>query len=125
MIIPFIVSPTYRRLRHRLIFGLAVSDFVTAMVILIPTCIGLSGAQPENDASCKAAGFIYLVVVIGSALWTLSIALTTYALLVHPLSRFTVWMGKPRNSFIFGIVFWGAGCAPFLVTHWPRTDALA
>lgn len=109
MILPFLFSPTYRRLRHRLIFGLAISDFVTAMVMLIPSCIALSGARPENDVSCRTAGFLYLTFVISAAFWTLSIAVTTYSLLVHPLSLFTDWLGRPKTVILFGFLFTSVG----------------
>lgn len=73
MIVPFFVSPNLRKLRHQLILGLAISDLVEAVVILITTTYVIGGGKLESySPSCNAAGWLWETSTMSSSLWTLA-----------------------------------------------------
>merc|ERR1712093_174338 len=107
MIVPFFVTSRLRKVRHRLILGLAVNDLIQAMVVLIPSIrIDLGGVLVANSAGCKAGAFIYVSLVVANSLWALAIAISTYSLLLHPLSSVALWLHKPWSTpSIWGLIW--------------------
>jgi hypothetical protein len=79
-------GPSLRKLRHRLILGLAIVDVCSACAVrestssprsrpqvLIPTLYTLSGGLLRNgSAGCQASGWFYMVGVVSASIWTLT-----------------------------------------------------
>ncbi|GHJ87881.1 hypothetical protein NliqN6_4283 [Naganishia liquefaciens] len=90
----YLLRPLYRqgvsKLRTKYLIGMVASDAALGIVGLIPTAHYLAG-KPLKDGSksCSAVGFVLTAVLFTQHIWTLIIAVTTYALLKHPLSHFT------------------------------------
>jgi hypothetical protein len=91
MIIPFILSKQLRKIRHRLILGMAVNDALQALAVsfyqfdgsanaealssqvLIPSVWSTShGTIKANSPGCNADSFFYLTHVVAGCFWTLA-----------------------------------------------------
>ncbi|KAF9870043.1 hypothetical protein CkaCkLH20_12523 [Colletotrichum karsti] len=84
IMLSFWVFPNLRSFRHRLILGLAISDFIMALNFLFSTTMNIAGRfidHPENTAFCSFNGFITQVFVIQTDYWVLTIAVCTYFVL--------------------------------------------
>ena len=70
---------------------MAGSELTRKLQVLVPSISTLTqGPIPPGSAACQASGFFYLTAVIGNSLWTLAIAVVTYAILVHPWSKLSI-----------------------------------
>jgi len=90
MILPFAFSAKMRKVRHRLILGLAVTDFLEAFAVslqiamsntstnspikvLIPTARAIQGRTlGSSTPGCRITGIVYYVCVVGNGLWAVS-----------------------------------------------------
>ncbi|KAL5940621.1 hypothetical protein ACKVV1_008288 [Pyricularia oryzae] len=81
IILSFATFRGLRLFRHRLILGLAVSDFLRAVVILVPAALDLAN-QPltaaSNYSACVCDGFMVQLFVTQSDYWILTIAIYTF-----------------------------------------------
>ncbi|KAJ9479912.1 G_PROTEIN_RECEP_F1_2 domain-containing protein [Pseudozyma hubeiensis] len=91
IILPYIFNKKSRKLRHVLILGLATSDLVTSIAIIITTaCLIAKINLVREDGACTFLGYVLVTSIFSQHLWNLSIAIVTYMILVHPLSSFTL-----------------------------------
>ncbi|KAN0060733.1 hypothetical protein ACQY0O_007391 [Thecaphora frezii] len=106
IILPFLLSKSSRKLRHALIFGLATSDLIASIDVIISTSCLLAGVDlTRARAFCGFLGYILSTAVFTQHCWNLGIALVTYMILVHPLSNFTLTVEK-RLIWLWPL-FWG------------------
>ncbi|PWY99030.1 hypothetical protein BCV70DRAFT_191945 [Testicularia cyperi] len=95
IILPYVCNRRSRKLRHSLILGLATSDLVTTVVIIITTALLLDNVNlVAQEAACTVLGYILVTSIFTQHLWNLTIAIVTYMILVHPLSSFTLAVEK-------------------------------
>ncbi|SNX85904.1 uncharacterized protein MEPE_04613 [Melanopsichium pennsylvanicum] len=105
IILPYVLNRRSRKLRHALILGLATSDLVTSIVIIITTaCLIAQINLVHHEHPCTILGYILVSSIFSQHLWNLSIAIVTYMILVHPLSNFTLTVEK-RVRWLWP-VFW-------------------
>ncbi|EST09441.1 G protein-coupled receptor, rhodopsin-like protein [Kalmanozyma brasiliensis GHG001] len=119
IIVPYIINRRSRKLRHSLILGLATSDLVTSITVIITTaCLIGEINLVQHDAPCSFLGYILVSSIFSQHLWNLSIAIVTYMILVHPLSSFTLtverrvrwlWPGFWLVSFVINAIPFGVG----------------
>lgn len=115
IILPYILNRRSRKLRHALILGLATSDLVTSIVIIVTTACLLANINlVQAQAPCTFLGYVFISSIFSQHLWNLSIALVTYMILVHPLSSFTLTVEK-RVSWLWP-VFWVVSLAVNAIT---------
>ena len=116
IILPYVLNRRSRKLRHALILGLATSDLVTSIVIIITTaCLIANINLVQHDAPCTFLGYILVSSIFSQHLWNLSIAIVTYMILVHPLSSFTLTVEKRVRWLwpIFWVVSFAINAIPF------------
>ncbi|TLS24208.1 hypothetical protein PpBr36_08827 [Pyricularia pennisetigena] len=81
IILSFATFQGLRLFRHRLILGLAISDFLRAVVILVPAVLDLAN-QPlttaTNYSACVCDGFMVQTFVTQSDYWILTVAIYTF-----------------------------------------------
>ncbi|KXH44239.1 hypothetical protein CNYM01_07296 [Colletotrichum nymphaeae SA-01] len=97
------IFPNLRSFRHRLIIGLAISDFLMAFNFICSTTMNLSGRlidDPEQTDFCKLNGFMAQVFVIQTDYWVLSIAICTFFILTGQRKRAS-WVQNHE------VVIWG------------------
>ncbi|EXF84333.1 hypothetical protein CFIO01_08817 [Colletotrichum fioriniae PJ7] len=97
------IFPNLRSFRHRLIIGLAISDFLMAFNFICSTTMNLSGRlidDPEQTDFCKLNGFMAQVFVIQTDYWVLSIAICTFFILAGQRKRAN-WVQNHE------VVIWG------------------
>lgn len=105
IIFPYVFNRRSRKLRHSLILGLATSDLVTTVVIIITTSLLLANVNlVANDGACTFLGYILSTSIFTQHLWNLAIAVVTYMILVHPLSSYTFHVEKHLGW--FAPAFW-------------------
>ncbi|SJX63663.1 uncharacterized protein SRS1_14413 [Sporisorium reilianum f. sp. reilianum] len=110
IILPYVLNRRSRKLRHALILGLATSDLVTSVVIIITTaCLIANINLVQHDQPCTFLGYILVSSIFSQHLWNLSIAVITYMILVYPLSSFTLTVER-RVRWLWP-VFWLASFA--------------
>ncbi|GAA6053367.1 hypothetical protein JCM3770_004133 [Rhodotorula araucariae] len=92
-------APQRGHLRQKLVLGLGLTDFAQGVTTLVGSALQLANHPYQtNSPSCNASGFVYQACVVASACWTLAIAITTYATLMHPFSRLTALLDT-RTAF--------------------------
>lgn len=128
MIIPFLVSSKWRtKVRHKLIFGLGISDLsvgesrtpqisppkvvltpsLPALCLLIPSSTSLAGSRLKaGSAPCVAGASIYTASVLTSSFWALGIAIVTFSILVRPLARLTTLLTRDSAFYIYFASIW-------------------
>ncbi|KAI3548635.1 hypothetical protein CMEL01_07130 [Colletotrichum melonis] len=97
------IFPNLRSFRHRLIIGLAISDFLMAFNFICSTTMNLSGRlidDPEQTDFCKLNGFMAQVFVIQTDYWVLNIAICTFFILTGQRKRAS-WVQNHE------VVIWG------------------
>ncbi|OHE91808.1 hypothetical protein CORC01_12882 [Colletotrichum orchidophilum] len=97
------IFPNLRSFRHRLIIGLAISDFLMAFNFLCSTSMNLSGrfiGAPQQADFCSLNGFMAQVFVIQTDYWVLTIAICTYFILAGQRKRAS-WVQNHE------VVIWG------------------
>lgn len=108
IIFPYVFNRRSRKLRHSLILGLATSDLVTTVIIIITTSLLLANVNlVRNDGACTFLGYILSTSIFTQHLWNLAIAIVTYMILVHPLSSYTFAVEKHLGW--FAPLFWLVG----------------
>ncbi|WVQ73830.1 hypothetical protein IAR50_003411 [Cryptococcus sp. DSM 104548] len=94
------------KLRVRLLMGMIISDLAIGLAILPPDIMFLVNRKiATGTAGCNALGFLLVTVLFTQHLWTLAIAIATFLLLRHPLSRLT--MQVERYSWLIAPGIWG------------------
>ncbi|KAF6843529.1 G-protein coupled receptor 1 [Colletotrichum musicola] len=84
IMLSYAVFPNLRSFRHRLILGLAISDFLMALNFISSTSLNIAHRYinaPYNARFCNFNGFIAQVFVIQTDYWVLTIAVCTYFIL--------------------------------------------
>jgi hypothetical protein len=82
------------KLRVRLLIGMVVSDLALGLVGAVPNAAWLAGKSlRQGTPSCNAAGFLLTGVLFTQHLWTLVIAIATFALLVRHFRSFIARTG--------------------------------
>ncbi|KAH7141511.1 hypothetical protein B0J13DRAFT_637243, partial [Dactylonectria estremocensis] len=84
IILSFCCFRTLRSFRHRLILGLAISDFIMALNFLLSTSMNINNkyiGAPEQAMFCSFNGFMTQVFVIQTDYWVLTISVCTYLIL--------------------------------------------
>ncbi|KAK1541788.1 hypothetical protein CPAR01_05175 [Colletotrichum paranaense] len=97
------IFPNLRSFRHRLIIGLAISDFLMAFNFICSTTMNLGGRlidDPEQTDFCKLNGFMAQVFVIQTDYWVLNIAICTFFILTGQRKRAS-WVQNHE------VVIWG------------------
>lgn len=83
-----LISHGRGKLRVRLLIGIVVSDMSVGLVALPAQALLLSGGtMGTGTAGCNAQGFIFTTALFSQHLWTLSIAVATFMLLVGSCCR--------------------------------------
>ena len=74
MIVPFFFSNSLRKIRHKIILGLGVNDFLQAVTVLVPTVYTNFGQRrlATDSPGCIADSFFYLTLVVSGCLWVLA-----------------------------------------------------
>ncbi|KAI6380798.1 hypothetical protein MCOR25_001472 [Pyricularia grisea] len=94
IILSFATFRDLRLFRHRLILGLAISDFLRAVVILVPAALDLAN-QPltaiSNYSACVCDGFMVQLFVTQSDYWILMIAIYTF-IIVTGQNQTAAWI---------------------------------
>jgi hypothetical protein len=74
MIVPFFFSNSLRKIRHKIILGLGVTDFLQAVTVLVPTVYTNFGQRrlATDSPGCIADSFFYLTLVVSGCLWVLA-----------------------------------------------------
>ncbi|ODO06313.1 hypothetical protein L198_01545 [Cryptococcus wingfieldii CBS 7118] len=94
------------KLRVRLLMGMIISDLALGLAILPPDIMLILNKKiATGTAGCNALGFVLTTILFTQHLWTLSIAVATFLLLRHPLSRIT--MAVERYSWLIAPGIWG------------------
>ncbi|KAK9894173.1 hypothetical protein P389DRAFT_191156 [Cystobasidium minutum MCA 4210] len=107
MIVPFILFHQLRKIRHRLILGMAVNDLLQSITVLIPSSWSFHhGALRRNSPGCNADSFFYLTFVVAGCFWTAAIAITTYVTLVQPMSKAANYMHRSRSIYLIWTSIW-------------------
>ncbi|KAE8540778.1 hypothetical protein D1P53_003142 [Cryptococcus gattii VGV] len=94
------------KLRVRLLVGMVISDLLLGLVILPPVAMYIANRKlATGSAGCNAQAFILIATLFTQHLWTLVMAVSTFLLLRHPLSRATSLL--ERYSWVIAPVIWG------------------
>ncbi|KAK1688305.1 hypothetical protein BDP55DRAFT_606715 [Colletotrichum godetiae] len=97
------IFPNLRSFRHRLIIGLAISDFLMAFNFLCSTAMNLSGRlikDPQQASFCSLNGFMAQVFVIQTDYWVLTIGVCTFFILAGQKKRAS-WVQSHE------VIIWG------------------
>lgn len=79
----------------RLVQSLIVSDLLMGIVGLVGCIQQLSGNELKKDSvECDGLGVSFVAIIFSQHLWTLSLAFTTFMILLHPLSSITIFLEK-------------------------------
>ncbi|KIR31250.1 hypothetical protein I352_06344 [Cryptococcus deuterogattii MMRL2647] len=94
------------KLRVRLLVGMVISDLLLGLVILPPVAMYIANRKlATGSAGCNAQAFILIAILFTQHLWTLVMAVSTFLLLRHPLSRATTLL--ERYSWVIAPLIWG------------------
>ncbi|KXH36305.1 hypothetical protein CSAL01_02675 [Colletotrichum salicis] len=102
-VVILVIFPNLRSFRHRLIIGLAISDFLMAFNFLCSTAMNLSGRlikDPQQASFCSLNGFMAQVFVIQTDYWVLTIGVCTFFILTGQRKRAS-WVQNHE------VVIWG------------------
>ncbi|WVQ83169.1 hypothetical protein IAT38_005307 [Cryptococcus sp. DSM 104549] len=83
--------------RTRIVQALIISDLVLGIVGLISSALTLSDGGKHiahGTVSCSGLGFMLTSVLWTEHLWTVTLAVATYMILIYPLHAFTLWLEK-------------------------------
>ncbi|ODN80744.1 hypothetical protein L202_02901 [Cryptococcus amylolentus CBS 6039] len=93
------------KLRVRLLMGMIISDLAIGLAILPSDIMFILNKKiATGTAGCNALGFVLTTILFTQHLWTLAIAIATFLLLRHPLSRITMMV--ERYSWLIAPAIW-------------------
>jgi len=80
--------------RTRIVQSLVLSDFVLGVTGLISVSLALSPEKLKAGQACDGLGTLLVAVLWTEHLWTLTLAVATFMILIYPLHTLTLWLEK-------------------------------
>ncbi|WWD21594.1 hypothetical protein CI109_106080 [Kwoniella shandongensis] len=83
--------------RTRIVQALIMCDFSLGVVGLIASSLSLApekGLMAHGTNACSGLGFMFIALLWTEHLWTLTLAVATFMILIYPLHSVTLWLER-------------------------------
>ncbi|KAK8847503.1 hypothetical protein IAR55_005361 [Kwoniella newhampshirensis] len=93
--------------RTRIVQALIICDFMLGVVGLISSSMSLSPEKRlmvHGTDACSGLGFLFVTLLWTEHLWTLTLAIATFMILIYPLHGVTLWL--ERRWYLLWAVVW-------------------
>ncbi|CDZ98804.1 G protein-coupled receptor, rhodopsin-like [Phaffia rhodozyma] len=114
--------------RSRLVLFLVFGDLFLGIIAIIPTISTLAGNHPKPFTPyCNALGFLIATALYAQHFNTLTLCISTYLILIYPLSLYTRWLERHWRwlfPFVWFSSFLCAGIAWGVIKYWGYNNGI-